>query len=214
MRLMGQTGGTGNVSIQRFQRFRTRGLSAGQLTRAMLAALLVVSTLMVTAAGPAFAAPLAVEPRDIALTPADLPPGFAISPDLTQAGMIENIGSMYQIGMLREINEMNLLAGPVFVLQQVVRLESGLGAGDALQLQRNYWITQGGYRPSQAGPNDGGTFSLEKTDDGVTIYLLGFIKENMIIITGAGGMEGIVSYAGVHELASITSARMDKVIGR
>ena len=111
--------------------------------------------------------------------------------------MIDNIGSMYQIGMLREINEMNLLAGPwLFVLQQVVRLESGLGAGDALQLQRNYWITQGGYQPSKAGPNDGGTFSLEKTDDGVTIYLLGFIKENMIIITGAGGMEGIVSYAG------------------
>ena len=106
-----------------------QGPPAGQVTRAMLAALLVFSTLIVTAAGPAVAAPLAVEPRDLALTPADLPPGFAISPDLTQAGMIDNIGSMYQIGMLREINEMNLLAGPVFVLQQVVRLESGLGAG-------------------------------------------------------------------------------------
>ena len=197
-----------------FQGFRTRGRLAGRLTRAVLAAMLVVSTVMVTVAGPAFAAPLAVEPREIALTPGDLPPGFAISPDITQSGMIDNIGSMYQIGMLREINEANLLAGPVFVLQQVVRLESDLGAGDALTLQRNYWINKGGYRPSKAGPNDGGTFSLEKTDDGVTIYLLGFIKENMIIITGAGGVEGIVSYAGVHELATITSARMDKALGR
>ena len=143
---------------------------------------------------------MAVEPRDILLTAADLPPGFAISPDLTQArDPIDNIGSMYQIRMLaRAINgDLNLLARFwLFVLQLIVRLESALGAGDALQLQRNCWITQFVYQPSNAGPNDGGTFSLAKTDDGVTIYPLGFIKENMIIITVAGGIHGIVSYAG------------------
>lgn len=187
---------------------------AGPLVRALMATVLVASMLTVTAAGPALAGPLAVEPQDIALSPADLPPGFSIDPNLTQPGMIENIGPMYQIGMVREFNEMNLLSGPVFVLQQVVRLESGLGAGDALTLQRAYWVNRGGYEISPAGPNDGGTFSLEKTDDGVKTYLLGFIKENMIIVTGAGGVDGVVSYATLHELASISSARMDKASGR
>jgi hypothetical protein len=179
-----------------------------------MAAVLMVSMLTVTAAGPALAGPLAVEPRDIALTPDDLPPGFKIDPSLTQSGMIDNIGPMYQIGMVRDFNETNLLSGPVFVLQQVVRLEFGVGAGDALTSQRAYWVNRAGYSISPAGPNDGGTFSLEKTDDGVKTYLLGFIKENMIIITGAGGVDGVVSYATLHELASITSARMDTVSGR
>jgi hypothetical protein len=180
----------------------------------MMAAVLMVSMLAITAAAPALAGPLAVEPRDIALTPDDLPPGFKIDPSLTQTGTIENVGPMYQIGMVRDFNETNLLSGPVFVLQQVVRLESGLGAGDALTLQRAYWVNRAGYSLSPVGANDGGTFSLEKTDDGVKTYLLGFIKENMIIITGAGGVDGVVSYATLHELASISSARMDTMSGR
>ena len=179
-----------------------------------MAAAMVASLILFVQGGAAVAAPLAVEPRDIALTPDDLPPGFTIHPDHTREGIINNVGPMYQIGMTREFTEQNLMAGPVFVLQQVVRLESGLGAGDALTLQRNYWTTQAGYSLSPSGPNDGGTFSLEKTDRGVKTYLLGFIKENMIIITGLGGVDGVVSYAGVKELAGISSGRLDAALGR
>jgi hypothetical protein len=186
----------------------------GSLVRVVMAAVLVISVLAVVTPTPALAAPAALEPREIALTPEDLPPGFRVSPQHSGEGPITNIGQMYQIGMVRELNEMNLMSGPVFVLQQVVRLESGLGAGDALTLQRNYWVNRAGYQISKIGANDGGTFSLEKTDDGVKTYLLGFVKENMIIITGLGGVDGVVSYAGVHELASISSARMDKLSGR
>ena len=190
---------------------------ADTLMRGLLAMVLVTTVFALTgatAAGSVQAAPLAVEPREIALTLDDLPPGFRISPDISAEGMIAGIGPMYQVGMLREINEMNLMSGPVFVLQQVVRLETGLGAGDALTLQRTYWVDRAGYSISNAGPNDGGTFSLERTEDDVKTYLLGFIKDNMIIITGAGGVDGVVSYAVLHELASITSARMDALTGR
>jgi hypothetical protein len=187
---------------------------AGLLVRGIMAAVLVTLMLAITAAEPALAGPLALEPHEIALTPDDLPPGFRINPDLSSEGVIENIGPMYQIGMVREINDENLMSGPVFVVQQVVRLELGLGAGDALQLQRAHWVDRAGYSISDAGPNDGGTFSLEKTEDGVKTYLLGFIKENMIIITGAGGVDGVVSYDTLHEIAAISSARMDSIIGR
>ncbi|MGE3271009.1 MAG: hypothetical protein AB7P40_19815 [Chloroflexota bacterium] len=186
----------------------------GLTMQAILAAVLLTSLFVFVQGSVADAAPVAVEPRQIALTPEDMPPGFTVAPDHTREGVIANVGPMYQIGMTREFTEQNMLDGPVFVLQQVVRLESSLGAGDALTLQRNYWTAQAGYIPSPSGPNDGGTFSLEKTDQGVKTYMLGFIKENMIIITGLGGVDGVVTYEGVKELAGISSGRMDAALAQ
>ncbi|MCC7367054.1 MAG: hypothetical protein IT306_01455 [Chloroflexi bacterium] len=184
------------------------------IVRLMLAVVVVTSTFLALTGGQSLAAPLAVEPKDIALSPADLPSGFSVDPSLTEHGRVENVGPIYQVGMMREINDMNLMSGPVFIIQQVVRLDESIGAGDALQMQRRYWVEQNGYRMSKSGPNDGGTFSLVKTEDSVTIYLVGFIKENMIIVTGAGGLEGVVSFGIPYELAAITSARLDRALGR
>ena len=180
----------------------------------MLAVMLVVSTLMVAAAGPAFAAPLAVEPRDIALNLGDLRPGFAPDPRFTREGQLENIGPTTQVQYQREATQQTIQEGPVVVGQIILRLDSGIGAGDALIVVRESLINQNGQSISNVGPNDGGTFTLFKKDGPLEIYTVGFIKENMVIVTLTGGLEGVVSPAGTLRLAGISSARLDAALGR
>jgi hypothetical protein len=202
------------MGTQWFQSFRTRGQLAGQLPRAVLAAMLVVSTLMVTVAAPAFAAPLAIEPRDIALNLGDLRPGFSPDPRFTREGQLDNVGPMTQVQYQREATPQSIQEGPIVVGQVIIRLDTGIGAGDALIVVRESLMNQNGQSISNAGPNDGGTFTLFKKDGPLEIYSVGFIKETMVIVTLTGGLEGVVSPAGTLELAGISSARLDAALGR
>jgi len=157
---------------------------------------------------------LAVEPKEIALSLDDLPPGFAIDPQFTRDGSVENIGPSRQVQFEREPTRENLTDGPVVVGQIVIRLDSGIGAGDALEMMRRLYTERLGFEPTDAGPNDGGTFTLQKTENGLDYVMVGFIKENMIIVTLAAGLPDVVTYPGVLELAGITSARLDGKLGR
>jgi hypothetical protein len=164
-----------------------------------------------TSTAPALAA---IEPSSIALAPEDLSPGFVIDPTKTKDEVVENIGPQHIRGMAKEFTPANMASGPVFVIQSVTRLDGSIGAGDALRLQRDYWVNRAGYPMTTAGPNDGGTFSLEKRNNGVVSYVVGFIKENMIIITIVGGDEGVVRYADAVAYAGKSSAKLDAALGR
>jgi hypothetical protein len=204
------------MGTQWFHGFRTRAQLAGRLPGAVLAAVLVMSTLLVTgaAAAPASAAPLAVEPGDIALNLDDLRPGFSPDPRFMREGQLENVGPLTQVQYEREVNALTVRDGPVVVGQVIIRLDTGIGAGDALIVVRDSLLNQNGQSISDAGPNDGGTFTLFKKDGPLEIYSVGFIKENMVIVTLTGGLEGVVSPAGTLELAGISSARLDAALGR
>ena len=152
---------------------------------------------------------LAVEPGEIALTVDDLPPGFVPDPQFTRDGSVENIGPSRQVQYEREPTPENLTDGPVVVGQIVIRLDSGVGAGDALEMMHQLYVERLGFEPTDAGPNDGGTFTLQKTENGLDYVMVGFIKQNMIIVTLAAGLPDVVSYPGVLDLAGITSARLD-----
>jgi len=156
---------------------------------------------------------LAVEPGEIALNIDDLPPGFAPDPQFTRDGSVENIGPSRQVQYEREPTPANLTDGPVVVGQIVIRLDSGVGAGDALEMMRQLYVERLGFEPTDAGPNDGGTFTLQKTENGLDYVMVGFIKENMIIVTLAAGLPDVVTYPGVLDLAGITSARLDSKLG-
>jgi hypothetical protein len=176
-----------------------------------LVAGLVLSTVL---PGRADAAPAAVEPGDVTLTLGDLPPGFAPNPQFTRDGFTEGVGPSHQVQYEREPTPQNLQDGPIVVGQNVLRLDTAIGAGDALMSVKNFYIDQQAFTPSDAGPNDGGTFTLEKNDSGIKFIMIGFIKQNMVFVTLVAGLPGVVSYQGVLELAGISSARLDQKLGR
>ncbi|MFN8636230.1 MAG: hypothetical protein U0893_20455 [Chloroflexota bacterium] len=190
--------------------------SVARQARAAAVALTMVSLVVSGAAGwnGASVALAAVEPSSIALVPADLPPGFVIDQSRTSDDVVDGVGPRHIRSLARDATPANVASGPVFVIQSVIRLDSGLGAGDALRLQRDYWVNRVGYSPTSAGPNDGGTFSLVKRDNGVVSYVVGFIKENMIIVTIAGGADGVVQYQDAVAYAGKTSAKLDAALGR
>ena len=169
-----------------------------------------------TAGGPGRvdAAPAAVEPGDVTLTLEDLPPGFVANPEFTRDGYTEGVGPSRQVQYEREETPENLADGPIVVGQNVFRLDTGIGAGDALLSVKNFYIDQQEFKPSDAGPNDGGTFTLQKTDSGIDFIMIGFIKENMVFVTLAAGAPGVVTYEGVLGLAGISSERLDAKLGR
>jgi hypothetical protein len=155
-----------------------------------------------------------IEPGEITLTVDDLPPGFVPDPNFTKDVPVENVGPARQVQFEREATPSNLATAPVVVGQIVLRLDTSIGAGDALLVMRRQYVERQGFVPTDAGPNDGGTFTLQRSDNGVDYLIVGFIKENMIIATLAAGVPGVVTYEGVLQLAGISSARLDAKLGR
>jgi hypothetical protein len=176
----------------------------------------IVAALAVSVLPPARldAAPAAVEPADVTLTLEDLPPGFSSNPEFTKDGYTEGVGPSHQVQFEREPTLQNQADGPIVIGQNVFRLDTGIGAGDALLSVKNFYIDQQGFTPSDAGPNDAGTFTLRKNENGIEFIMIGFIKENMVFVTLAAGLPGVVTYDGVLELAGISSARLDAKLGR
>lgn len=175
----------------------------------------VVVALATSAALPARlqAAPAAIEPGDVTLTPDDLPPDYVANPEFTKDGYTSGVGPSHQVQYEREPTPENLARGPIVIGQNVFRLDTGIGAGDALLSVKNFYIDQQGFIPSDDGPNDGGTFTLGKTDSGIDFIMIGFIKENMVFVTLVAGLPGVVSYEDVLDLAGISSARLDEKLG-
>jgi hypothetical protein len=163
--------------------------------------------------GPVVAAPAAVDPVDVTLTQDDLPPGFVPNPDFTKDDYTDGVGPSHQVQFEREPTPENLADGPIVIGQNVFRLDSSIGGGDALESVKSFYIDEQSFEPSDVGPNDGGTFTLRKNDSGIDFIMIGFIKENWVFVTLAAGVPGVVSYQDVLDLAGISSARLDARLG-
>ena len=182
----------------------------GQVSLALAALLIVV----LGTPGSGLAAPAAVEPRDILLTVDDLAPGFTLDPRYTKSSTLEGAGPSEQIQYQRNATAATLRDGPLVVGQIVIRLDGPLGAGDALAGVRNTLIEKQGLSPSSEGPNDGGTFTLSKTENDIKLMAVGFIKANMIIVTMSGGVSSVVTADTTLQLAGTSSARLDGAMAR
>lgn len=183
------------------------------LRRAMivtLATVLVLAQLSVVVA-----AQSTIDPRQIALTPADLPPGFTV--DQATSGVAplpDSAGLMYRVDMKRPRTAQAFAEGPIIVQQTVVRLDGGTPGEAVLASIRDELTGQVQLEPTLDGPNDGGTFSLKRTDGEVTMYAIGFVKEPMVIVTVWAGSAPVTTFLKLIELAGISSARLDEVLAR
>ena len=185
-----------------------RGGWAARLISAILVAVLAW-------AQPALAAPAAVEPHEIMVTLDDLPPGFLLDASRTQSSYQENVGPVYEVQYRRQITA-ETLPDPLFAVGQVIiRLDGPLGAGDALRDVRDTYTLHLGMATSPVGPNDDGTFTLERFDpNNIKICAVGFIKGNMIIVTITGGRPEAATPERTLQIAGISSAKLDALTAR
>jgi hypothetical protein len=176
-----------------------------------------VAPLPVSAPSVAHAQGRVVDPRDIALKPSDLPPDFFVVPEETgMSTTVEPKGVLLVLTMAQGIAE-SAATGPSFVKQVIARADEATDLSKLLEQYRNQWIREDGFKPVPGAPNDGGTSSLvkyEKVAGGAdaAYYMVGFIKNEMIVYTGWYGLASAVDLPGVLALAGVSSARYDAVL--
>jgi hypothetical protein len=182
---------------------------------AAVGVLLLAALLLPLATPTAHAAPRAIDPREIALTPADLPAGFVVDPATTGVSPLpDSAGVMYRVDMKRPRTAETMADGPIIVQQTIVRLDADVPAEQMLTAVRDELIQGVQMTPTSDGPNDGGTVSLKRTDGQVTMYAVGFVKGPMVIYTVWGGAAEVTTFPKLIELAGISSARLDDALSR
>ncbi|MCC6176467.1 MAG: hypothetical protein IT305_14265 [Chloroflexi bacterium] len=154
---------------------------------------------------------VAIEPRDVALTPADLPSGFSVTEDQATP-MDPGPGVMYSVTLKRPVTGGTVGNGPVWVSQLIGRFDGPVAYEGFLDTIRQRFIDEKGYQLVPGAPNDGGTASLMWADGDGVGYMVGFIKRDMVIFTGWAGAKGAVDLQGVLTLAGVSSARYDQVL--
>lgn len=200
---------TRSVRRQRLH-VRVRQLLASLLL--VLVAFLPVSTV---SAPTVQAADGPLDPREIALTLADLQPGFAVDPGVTAISVLpDSVGVSLRVDMRRPATAQTLADGPIIVQQVIVRLDGPIAAESVLASIRDELIRDAGLALTPEGPNDGGTVSLKRVDGDVILYSVGFVKQNMVIFTTTGGMAQVTTFPKLVQLAGITSARLDASLAR
>lgn len=156
-----------------------------------------------------------LDPREIALTLGDLQPGFAVDTSVTGLTMLpDSAGVSLRVDMRRPATAQTLADGPIIVQQIIVRLDAPAPATDVLAAIRDELIRDTGLTPTPEGPNDGGTVSLKRQDGEIVLYSVGFVKENLIIFTTAGGLAQVTTFPRLVELAGVTSSRLDATLAR
>jgi hypothetical protein len=193
------------------------GIGHTRLTRRALLGTLASALLVLQSptAPAALAAPRTIDPRDIALTPNDLPAGFTI--DQANTGMAplpDSAGMMLRVDMKRARTPQAFAEGPVIVQQTIVRIDDATSAETVLAAIRDELVADVQMSPTTEGPNDGGTISLTRTDGEVTMYAVGFVKEPMVIVTLWAGAAPVTTFPKLIELAGISSARLDAVLAQ
>lgn len=191
-------------------------IGPGRLARRAGIGLLVLVALLLPIPLPsAEAAPRPVDPREIALTPTDLPSGFAVDPGATGLAVLpDSVGVVYRVDMKRPPTAQSVQEGPVVVQQIVVRLDAAVSATEMLAAIRDEIVRDAGLTPTTDGPNDGGTVSLKKQEGDVTLYSVGFVKDRMVIFTTTGGLSSVTTFPKLLELAGISSSRLDAALAR
>ncbi|MCC7369607.1 MAG: SH3 domain-containing protein [Chloroflexi bacterium] len=182
-----------------------RPVLTAMLVGVMLAVTGLTGTLPVRAQRPR------VEPHEISLRPSDLPPDFTISKEESRA-MDPGPGVLYSVLLERPITPESVSTGPVMVGQFIGRFDGPVAYDGFLDEIRRRAIEQEGFEMVPGAPNDGGTASLQKVEEGIVTFEVGFIKRDMVIFTRALGRKGVVSLPSVLTLAGVSSARYDQVL--
>jgi hypothetical protein len=107
----------------------------------------------------------------------------------------------------------NVASGPVYVRQRITRVDEPVPLTGFLASLQERLIREGGYSLVPGAPNDGGTFGLVKREGEIADFHVGFIKNEMVILTQWLGLASVVSLQGILTLAGTSSTRYDLAVG-
>ncbi|MCC7106006.1 MAG: hypothetical protein IT307_12760 [Chloroflexi bacterium] len=152
-----------------------------------------------------------VDPRDIALKPEDLPPGFKVVPDATKYQTLENGGGvMYLLTMGRDPSTPGYLTEPVAVAQVIMRIDNLLGTSAmVLTGMRDSLVKDQGMTVVQDAPNDATHMTLSKKESQTDSLTYGYAKGDFVIATIASGLPGTVTLPPLIKLSETSGERLD-----
>ncbi len=156
-----------------------------------------------------------VAPPQIAITPADLPPGFVESepPKYTRLATNQQ-GAQFIVGLFREVTARNLGSGPILVRQVIVRSDGVVDPSEYLDALRQGLIQESGFSPVPGAPNDAFTASLVKYEGEFVSFEVGIVKNDTVIFSRASGLSSVVTLDNAFGLAAISSAKYDAAYAR
>ncbi|MCC7105018.1 MAG: hypothetical protein IT307_07730 [Chloroflexi bacterium] len=154
-----------------------------------------------------------IDPRQIAITASDLPPGFNLRPDYTRLTEFPNgNGVKFTILLVRPETEENLAKAPVAVSQAIIRIDSPSVSPEAsLEMDRNNLLNQGWQR-LDSGLNDYTHLSLAKLENGNVTYAYGTVRGNVEIATFVAGRASVVKLDHAVSVTELSVARYDQVV--
>ena len=154
------------------------------------------------------------EPREIALAPDDLSPGFRISPSESRTMTLPDGSALYYVVLGQNDAPANLLYGLVVVQQSVIRIAAqDTNPAEILARSRSS-LLQRKYQPTDEGPNDDSAFSLKQQTADLTQFAVGFVSHNFVVVTELSGPTNLVRFADVQRAVDVTSAKLEAARAR
>jgi hypothetical protein len=172
-----------------------------------------------------------VDPRDLVLSPTELPPGFVVNEDATTMEVVmialadtapdatldspeseaqtRQAGVRYQTELRREQIGDDAGEGRIVIGQTVTRLDAYLSPVDILAESRDVLIREEGFAEIQDLRGDGRAVRLVKHTATDTIFAIGIIKDETVIFTSVRGVEPSVSLETAMGLASRSASKYD-----
>ncbi|MFN8633617.1 MAG: hypothetical protein U0893_07165 [Chloroflexota bacterium] len=161
-----------------------------------------------------------VDPRGVALQPADLPRGFVIDAQQTSYEPLRNgqtqsdadvVGVVFKIAMERPRTVENLQSGPVSVSQMIARSDDPTRATFSLDAQREYNQRENGYEPVPCSAPAGEVLCLVRRGGPVVEYRIDAVKNgDTLVSTTATGLPSALTLDRAISLAALSLARYDE----
>lgn len=180
---------------------------------------LLLAAIVLTLPLAAFAAPTqqsAVDIKSLALTKADLKPGFEVVPDRTVSEDRPDGVAVYDVTFARERTPENLASGPFEVRSGVARTAKVDDAVLQLESTKEAFLGEG-WKEAGVPPLGDETVGLTQTTDGeggkIAHFAYLFRKNAYILMIGIRGRPEAVKLNDAVGLAIVVSGRLDKALG-
>jgi hypothetical protein len=151
-----------------------------------------------------------VDPKNIALSPADLLPGFSVDRD--ELTPLPNGGGVVLHRLIHRLaTPENIASGPLVVGQIIARIDDRSIAPIDLLTPLKAEIMQGlpEIAETSDGPNDRDHFSLVYRSSTSVIYAYGLTTSQFVLATFIGGDPAATHFADVIALGNVSVARIE-----
>jgi hypothetical protein len=161
-----------------------------------------------------------LDPRSVALQPADLPRGFTIVAEQTVSEPLRNgtgqadgevVGATFRTVLERPATQENLESGPIRVGQLIARSDDPTRATFSLDAQREFNVRDGGFEVvGHPGTSDDVLALVRRAEPFVEYRIVAVRRADTIISTTFTALSSALDVDGAATLAKISVARYEE----